>query len=146
MGLPSVISFFGKEQFESRRRCTVGSSRLQFSLATSIGVNTPYTGASIPSKFQHKVHLLLGGAEERKYHPSSQGQQDKTILFVGRLTRTKGVDDLIRAFELTLRKRSDARLVIVGDGPERANLIQTAAALGVSFEGQVHGHSDRAQP
>ena len=52
---------------------------------------------------------------------------------------------MIRAFELTLRKRSDARLVIVGDGPERANLIQTAAALGVSsrvkFTGTLTGPS-----
>jgi glycosyltransferase involved in cell wall biosynthesis len=145
MGLPSVISFFGKEQFEFATPVHRWLFKITISLATSIGVNTPYTGASIPSKFQHKVHLLLGGAEERKYHPSSQGQQDKTILFVGRLTRTKGVDDLIRAFELTLRKRSDARLVIVGDGPERANLIQTAAALGVSsrvkFTGTLTGPS-----
>jgi glycosyltransferase involved in cell wall biosynthesis len=85
------------------------------------------------------VHLLLGGAEEWQYHPSSQDKQNKTILFVGRLANTKGVDDLIRALQLIQQKRSDMRLVIVGDGPERTNLVRLAAALGVDSRVEFTG-------
>jgi glycosyltransferase involved in cell wall biosynthesis len=145
MGLPSVISFFGKEQFEFATPVHRWLFKITISLATSIGVNTPYTGASIPSKFQHKVHLLLGGAEEWKYRPSSQNQQDRRILFVGRLVNTKGVDDLIKALQIIQQKRSGVRLVLVGDGPERTNLVQLAAALGVNsrveFTGTLTGPS-----
>ena len=145
MGLPSVISFFGKEQFEFLTPVHRWLFKIAIVLATSIGVNTPYTGASIPRKFQRKVHLLLGGAEEWKYRPSSQDHQGGTILYVGRLTTTKGVDDLIRAFKLVQQKRPDTRLVIVGDGPERANLMQMAAESGVGskieFTGTLTGSS-----
>ncbi len=52
---------------------------------------------------------------------------DKQITFVGRLSREKGVDVLIRAVD---KLRSDCgircTLVIVGDGPERSNLESIA--------------------
>ncbi|HVS20955.1 MAG TPA: glycosyltransferase, partial [Pyrinomonadaceae bacterium] len=68
---------------------------------------------------------------------------ERMILAVGRLSREKAQIDLLHAF----KKLSDtdaelnARLVIVGDGPERENLEMTAASLGISdrviFTGQV---------
>ena len=68
---------------------------------------------------------------------------ERMILAVGRLSKEKAQIDLLHAF----RKLSDtdaqfnARLVIVGDGPERENLEMTAASLGVGdrviFTGQV---------
>ena len=148
MGLPSVISFFGKEQFEFATPVHRWLFKITISLATSIGVNTPYTGASIPSKFQGKTHVLLGGAEEADYSPSSQAHEGKSILFVGRLTSTKGVDDLIRALAFVLQIK-EARLIVVGDGPERTNLIQLAATLGVDsrveFTGTLRGASLHSQ-
>jgi glycosyltransferase involved in cell wall biosynthesis len=68
---------------------------------------------------------------------------ERMILAVGRLSKEKAQIDLLHAF----RKLSDthaeinARLVIVGDGPERENLEMTAASLGISdrviFTGQA---------
>lgn len=54
----------------------------------------------------------------------------KIILFVGRLVKVKGVDVLLRAFAQL--GRSDAVLVVVGDGPERQNLEKLALSLGIS--------------
>jgi glycosyltransferase involved in cell wall biosynthesis len=139
MRLPSVISFFGKEQFEFATPVHRWLFKIAIVLATSIGVNTPYTAASIPRRFQRKVHVLLGGAEEWTYPPSSASQQDCAILFVGRLTKTKGVDDLLRALKLVLQKRPSTRLVVVGDGPERANLIEMAKSLGVDSHVEFTG-------
>jgi len=54
------------------------------------------------------------------------------VLFVGRLTATKGVDVLIDA----MRECPGESLVIVGDGPERARLEARAQALSnVTFAG-----------
>ncbi|GAA2638054.1 glycosyltransferase family 4 protein [Paractinoplanes durhamensis] len=57
------------------------------------------------------------------------------ILFVGRLERVKGVDVLLRAFRTVVRANPDARLVIVGDGGDRAAL--EAAHAGLVATGQV---------
>jgi len=67
----------------------------------------------------------------------------RMILAVGRLSKEKAQIDLLRAFKKLsdTQAESDARLVIVGDGPERGPLEEAAAALGVGdrvvFSGQV---------
>ncbi|HEV2401709.1 MAG TPA: glycosyltransferase family 4 protein [Candidatus Sulfotelmatobacter sp.] len=58
------------------------------------------------------------------------------ILYVGRLSAEKGVDDLIRA----MAQLPNLRLIVAGDGPERAALEHLTASLhlrNVSFAGQV---------
>ncbi len=63
------------------------------------------------------------------------------ILAAGRLSPIKGFDELIRAF-LDVPKEYNARLVILGDGPEKENLLALADSLGlsdrVSLPGYVH--------
>ncbi len=63
---------------------------------------------------------------------------DRPILYMGRLIKQKGVDDLIVAASL-LRPRS--KLAIAGDGPERTRLQALAHRLGVDshFYGWVSG-------
>jgi len=43
------------------------------------------------------------------------------ILFVGRLEKRKGVGDLLRAYEFMRSRVTNARLIIVGDGPLRGS-------------------------
>ena len=69
---------------------------------------------------------------------------ERIILSVGRLSHEKGHADLIDALDALrgLHAESRARLVIVGDGPERPRLEAAAARLGLAdrivFAGQVH--------
>jgi glycosyltransferase involved in cell wall biosynthesis len=60
-------------------------------------------------------------------------------IFVGRLTRQKGVHDLLDALATLKRDGLPLDLTIVGDGPERGNLKAQARALGlpVTFTGFV---------
>src|SRR6058998_2206609 len=53
-----------------------------------------------------------------------------TVLFVGRLVERKGVHHLVDAIA-ALSSEVDARLVIVGDGPERASLEVRIRAKGL---------------
>lgn len=55
----------------------------------------------------------------------------KTILAAGSLLEHKGFDTLLDAFARLHRQRSDTRLVICGEGPERAALEWQAHRLGV---------------
>jgi len=63
--------------------------------------------------------------------------QDAPILYFGRLSAEKGVDDLLRAMQLV----PQVRLVIAGDGPQRSELQELAVSLGlanVEFRGHVN--------
>lgn len=62
------------------------------------------------------------------------------VLFVGELRDLKGVDVLLEAIA-AVRLRHDIRALIVGDGPDRAMMVELASALGlgdhVSFPGAM---------
>ena len=64
-----------------------------------------------------------------------------SFVFVGRLSREKGVASLLRAFARAREAVPSAELRIVGDGEERASLEQLATSLGlgasVFFRGSV---------
>jgi phosphatidylinositol alpha-mannosyltransferase len=61
------------------------------------------------------------------------------VLYVGRLEPRKGVDRLIRAMTIVQQRAPDARLVVVGDGPDRAALeaLSRGAGADVTFAGRV---------
>jgi glycosyltransferase involved in cell wall biosynthesis len=52
------------------------------------------------------------------------------IVGCGRLVRMKGFSDLLRAFAI-IRRDHPLQLVILGEGPERENLVETAREQGV---------------
>ncbi len=62
-----------------------------------------------------------------------------TVTAAARLVRRKGLDVLIRAWPEVRRVVADARLQIVGDGPERDALTALAADLGQSASVHFHG-------
>lgn len=136
--LPSTFSLFGEEDLD----LTPFSRRLfHFSatLATSITTNSAATRSLLPHRFQSKAKVLLGGSNISDC--SSSEVREKQILFVGRLVKRKGVDDLIDAFSLVRKSVPDAELVIVGEGSERNELYQKSLALGldVEFKGPLFG-------
>jgi glycosyltransferase involved in cell wall biosynthesis len=61
------------------------------------------------------------------------------LLFVGRLVPQKGVADILEALALLRARGRRCRLLIIGEGPARADLEQRAEALGdgVRFAGSV---------
>jgi len=70
--------------------------------------------------------------------------ENAPLLYFGRLSREKGVEDLLHA----MRRLPNLRLMIAGDGPERSKLGQVCAESGltnVEFVGHIRGAElDRA--
>lgn len=66
--------------------------------------------------------------------PPNLAHGDRHILFVGRLEPRKGVDHLIRAMATVQTAIPAARLVVIGDGPARSNLILLARQLNVDAQ------------
>jgi phosphatidylinositol alpha-mannosyltransferase len=72
--------------------------------------------------------------------PKSAPAKTKTILYIGRLERRKGVKYLLRAYQLLAQDHDDISLVIAGDGPDRERLELLAEDLklpNVSFLGYI---------
>jgi glycosyltransferase involved in cell wall biosynthesis len=65
-----------------------------------------------------------------------------TVCTVTRLIARKQVDRLIRVFARLASERPDARLVIVGDGPERPALDRLVRALGIEGLVEMTGALD----
>jgi len=65
----------------------------------------------------------------------------KILSYFGRLSPEKGVDYLIRAMPKIISKFPDAKLEIIGDGPEREHLMELSKTLGlmgsVFFRGKI---------
>lgn len=64
------------------------------------------------------------------------------LVFAGRLAAQKGVDDLIAAIDLVQYLLPALRVLIVGDGPLRAQLEATAAAFQLGSILRFTGHRD----
>ena len=78
----------------------------------------------------------------QEIHPLRQPNAggDRPLLYFGRLSAEKGVGDLLRS----MQKVPQMRLVIAGDGPQRAELQRLAVSLGLSNVDFV-GHVGRAE-
>jgi glycosyltransferase involved in cell wall biosynthesis len=64
------------------------------------------------------------------------------IAAVGRFVPVKGFDLLVAALPRILAETSDARVLLVGDGPERAALERASGALGVAAHVRFTGAVD----
>jgi glycosyltransferase involved in cell wall biosynthesis len=65
-----------------------------------------------------------------------------TVCAVSRLIARKRLDRLVRAFARLAVERPEARLVIVGEGPERPALARLVRALGLAEKVQLTGALD----
>jgi glycosyltransferase involved in cell wall biosynthesis len=91
-----------------------------------------------------RVHLIYNGVDADQYRPAAPGEcqamrrelgvpGDALVLMaVGSLKPLKGFDAMIRAATPVLRSRQDARLVLVGDGPQRDQLHTLAHGQGIA--------------
>lgn len=84
------------------------------------------------------------GSPERS--PERSNGSVRTIVTAGRLVPVKAHALLLRAFARVARSRPDLRLVIVGDGPLRADLEALATRLGVAAQTRFTGFRPNPYP
>ena len=63
----------------------------------------------------HNIRLIPNPID-KLYYLIRPNYKAKTFLYVGRIEDIKGVDVLIKAFSIVLKKHPDAKLIIVGNG------------------------------
>lgn len=74
----------------------------------------------------------------RKWRQLLGGGDRKIILFVGRLSKEKGIRFLVDSYRLLAERRDDIHLAVVGDGPLRGELEETLGGS-ATFTGWLEG-------
>ncbi|MFD6415406.1 glycosyltransferase family 4 protein [Streptomyces sp. NPDC060194] len=82
---------------------------------------------------RERIRVVHNGVDDPA--PQTPRSEEPLFLAVGRLVEYKRIDLLLRLWE-RVRPVTGGRLVIVGDGPERARL-EAMAGPGVEFAGRV---------
>jgi phosphatidyl-myo-inositol alpha-mannosyltransferase len=118
------------------RRLVAGAARTQ-----QRSLRRFHARIAISHAARRSAHTLYGGRYtiippgvdiERFRPPASRSTSDEfTVVSLGRLERRKGVATLLHALALRQPDMPRVRLLVGGDGPERAALEHLATALGV---------------
>ena len=86
------------------------------------------------------VYVVEPGIHPR-FSPAGRRDTEPLVVSVGRLTASKRVDVLIRAFAEARDRVEGLRLEVIGDGPEESSLRRLAADRGVAdavaFRGRI---------
>jgi colanic acid/amylovoran biosynthesis glycosyltransferase len=77
-----------------------------------------------------RIRTHYNGVDLDRFQPGKRPREPGTILHIGRLVEKKGTADLIAA----LQGMSGVRLVVIGEGPLRAQLQRQAGELGVKAQ------------
>lgn len=85
------------------------------------------------------VEVVPGGVPASTGPKAGVAVEPHTIGFAGRLVAEKGVGPLLEAFEILARREPRARLVLVGDGPERPAIERRVAASGLGGRVEITG-------
>ena len=101
-----------------------------------------------------KIRFYPRGIDIEHFHPSRRNgffqnrftisEKDLILLYVGRVSKEKNLPVLVDTFRKLTAVRNGLRLVVVGDGPYRAEMQQALEGLPVTFTGFLEGE-DLAQ-
>jgi glycosyltransferase involved in cell wall biosynthesis len=92
------------------------------------------------------IKVIPNGVDTLQLKPLAKKSSKTTLIYVGRLVKTKGVHILLDAFHQILKNGISASLIIAGDGPEREKLVSLTHRLGISSNTHFHGSVKNVAP
>ena len=116
--------------FEQIRRYTLARTDLLIARgeeALAVARRCGFNGAS--EFVEYGIDAGIFYPRDREAARIAHGVHAFRIGYVGRLVPEKGLDDVLMALR---RCRAPVELALLGDGPERAGLLERAAALGLA--------------
>jgi glycosyltransferase involved in cell wall biosynthesis len=150
LGLLEVNAPLIEEQAEHRTlvdcRAAEGVARRAFhSAAALIAVSAEVAEylAGYPET-RGRVHVVPNGVNPDRFPPGLRPPESRdpdtfTVGFVGTLKPWHGLTILVEAFALLYRHHPEARLLIVGEGPERQRLVEDLSRRGLSEVAHLTG-------
>ena len=156
LGIPVVVSSIGSDlrritDVVTRRfvKTTLREAEAVITVSEELRQRAIAFGAS-----PDKVKTILNGFDRDMFFPGEQGAARCTlglegagelILYVGNLLKTKGVEELIKAFAALQRARPNARLAVIGEGAYASVAQQLAASAGIADKVLLMGRKSSAE-
>jgi colanic acid/amylovoran biosynthesis glycosyltransferase len=136
LGLPLIVTFHGSDATATdvrhvgapfgHRRYLVQRSVLRRGGTLFVAVSDFIRRKLLEQHFPAEKTLVhYVGVDTQLFSPGP-GEQESTVLFVGRLANRKGAEFLIRAMADVQKEDPAAELVLIGDGPLRPELERRA--------------------
>jgi len=111
--------------------------RLVYGRAAAIVSQTGATAEWIRKNWGKQAHVIPNAL---RVLPPGSDRRETLVVGIGRLVPQKGFDLLLPAFAAIATKFPDWRLAILGEGPERANLLRLGEELGLAGRVEFPGH------
>lgn len=114
----------------------VCNSRALFDVMRKIGVP------------EQRLSFIPNGVDTERFHPgeSPPSARKPLIVCVARLAGDKDQASLLRAFEIVARENREARLRLVGDGPEEEKLRGLVAGLPAAIAERIEFAGPASEP
>jgi colanic acid/amylovoran biosynthesis glycosyltransferase len=136
LGLPLIVTFHGSDATATdvrhvgapfgHRRYLVQRSVLRRGGTLFVAVSDFIRRKLLEQHFPAEKTLVhYVGVDTQLFSPG-RGEQESTVLFVGRLANRKGAEFLVRAMADVQKEDPAAELVLIGDGPLRPELERRA--------------------
>lgn len=122
------------DQYPRVRKQAVGAAKtIAFHVAVSQSVRqsiSRFTGEN------ERLRVIPVGVNMERFTPLSNGEKPdpNSILFVGRIHETKGVDILLRAMRLLVDRNPDVRLSLIGGSFYRQNQVREERLISMAEE------------
>lgn len=98
----------------------------------------------IPNPIDTKLFQPATSRKSKEEAKKSLGIKGKSLVYMGRVSYEKNIDQAIQAFALAAEKNPEIKFFIVGEGPERTKLEALARRLGIKekviFTGFLRGY------
>lgn len=143
-GLPLVATAHGSDLLALSDGLSLAAKRRVLAGADAITVNSSVTeaaarGVGIDIAHLHRIPMGATAAAPDATKAAALRSRLRRgsgplVGFVGRLVTEKGIDELLRAVARLRDLLPDIRLLLVGDGPERARFEALAGELGLADE------------
>lgn len=136
-GMTGDVSILGRSWLRSLRRRLLMRVDRYVVLTDQIGSELLGLGldgrrvVKIPNAVDTSVFYPWVGDRRALRRKLGLSEEDKMVIFVGRLVPGKRVDLLMRGLRQVRERVPEARLVLVGDGPLRSELEQIVVRLGL---------------
>lgn len=133
-GIPYSFTLHGPSTFFEPHRLALGEkiARARFVACISHFARSQGMIFAGPAHWE-RMHIVHCGVTPADYAPApDRGEAGPEIVFVGRLAAVKGVFVLLEAVAHLSETHPEARVTLIGDGPERARIEARVAELGLS--------------
>lgn len=143
-GIPGVLEVNAPLIEETQRHRSLAlsdhataSARRAMRAATLVSAVSPAVADSARALGARRIEVIANAVDPARFPEVIRPEGRLTVGFLGTLRPWHDVSTLVQAMEPLRRAHPAARLMIVGDGPERARLAPELGRLGADCSGAV---------